>query len=113
MLYRFRSKASGDVLMLEPQGDELLRALGREPAGAGIIEPSAMPDALARLREAIAADEQARAPGDDVQRATAAEAAEAAEAAGHDPVSLGRRWWPMVEMLRRCQADEQPIVWGV
>lgn len=109
MLYRFRSKASGDVLMLEPQGDELLRALGREPAGAGIIEPSAMPDALARLREAIAADEQARAPGDDVQRATAT----AAEAAGHDPVSLRRRWWPMVEMLRRCQADEQPIVWGV
>ena len=36
MLYRFRSKASGDVLMLEPQGDELLRALGREPAGAGM-----------------------------------------------------------------------------
>ncbi len=109
MLYRFRSKACADVLMLAPQADALLRALGREPAAAGIIEPAAMPDALARLRAAIERDEQARArmPVDDAQREAAA------LAAGLDPVALRGRWWPMVEMLRRCHAEDAAIVWGV
>ncbi len=109
MLYRFRSKASGDVLMLGPQGDELLRAIGREPAAAGIIEPSAIPDALSRLSEAIALDDQvrSRSRGDDARR----EAAD--EATGRDTVSLRRRWWPMVEMMRRCHGQDEAIVWGV
>lgn len=109
MLYRFRSKASADVLMLEPQAEVLLKALGREPSSAGIIEPAAMPDALARLRAAIELDEQARArmPVDDAQREAAA------LAAGRDAVPLRGRWWPMVEMLRRCHAEDAPIVWGV
>jgi hypothetical protein len=38
MLYKFRSKAAGDLIMLGPQGDQLLRLLGREPARQGIIE---------------------------------------------------------------------------
>ncbi|MEY3273408.1 MAG: hypothetical protein RLZZ341_2309, partial [Pseudomonadota bacterium] len=29
MIYRFKSRATGDLLMLEPHGDALLRALGR------------------------------------------------------------------------------------
>ncbi|MGA1287281.1 MAG: DUF1840 domain-containing protein [Rubrivivax sp.] len=109
MLYRFRSKASADVLMLEPQAEGLLKALGREPSAQGIIEPAAMPDALAKLRAAIELDEQARArmPSDDAQREAAA------LAAGRDPVPLRGRWWPMVEMLRRCHAEDAPIVWGV
>lgn len=109
MLYRFRSKASADVLMLEAQGDALLRAIGREPATAGIIEVAAMPDAMTRLHEAIERDEQARSrmSGDDAQQEATA------QAAGRDPVSARRRWWPMVEMLRRCHAEDAVIVWGV
>ena len=34
MIYRFRSPATGDVVMLGASGDELLRILGREPAAA-------------------------------------------------------------------------------
>jgi Domain of unknown function (DUF1840) len=109
MLYRFRSKASADVLMLEAQGDALLRAIGREPAAAGIIEVAAMPAAMSRLRESIEEDEQARSRmSDDDGHQDAA-----AQAAGLDPVSARRRWWPMVEMLRRCHAEDAVIVWGV
>ncbi|MCW5640107.1 MAG: DUF1840 family protein, partial [Rubrivivax sp.] len=39
MIYKFRSKAAGDLIMLPAHGDQLLRLLGREPAAQGIIEP--------------------------------------------------------------------------
>ncbi len=32
MIYKFKSKASGDIIMMGPTGDALLRALGRTPA---------------------------------------------------------------------------------
>jgi hypothetical protein len=36
MLYKFKSKAAGDVIMLGPNGDQVLRLLGRAPAPSGI-----------------------------------------------------------------------------
>lgn len=103
MIYKFTSKASGDVVMMGPQGDELMRLLGREPAPKGIIETAALPAAL-RALEAAAATEAAAA-GDDASRADDPE---------RDPaVALRQRLWPVMEMLRRCQAAGQPVVWGV
>lgn len=96
MIYKFKSKAAGDVIMLAGNGDQLLRALGREPATQGIIEPAHMPAAIAALQAAIAADEQP--PENDDKPA---------------PVGLRQRFWPMVEMLRRAQAAAEPVVWGV
>ena len=38
MLYKFRSKAAGDVIMLGPNGDQVLRIVGRDPSSKGIFE---------------------------------------------------------------------------
>ena len=105
MIYKFRSKAAGDTVMLGPQGDQFLRAMGREPSAQGIIEVAAMPAALTALQQAIEQDDAARAqqPADEALL----------EAAGQDPVALRRRLWPMVEMIRRAQAADEPVVWGV
>ena len=100
MIYKFKSRGSGDLIMLEPQGNQLLRLLGREPAAQGIIETAAMPSALAALQAAIAAEEQA--PIDNGTDEPAA-----------PPVGLRQRLWPMVEMLRRCHAAGEAVVWGV
>ncbi len=97
MLYKFKSKAAGDVIMLGANGDQVLRVLGREPAASGIFEVEAMPALIAALQSAVAADEAARADG-----------GEPAPGA----VSLRQRAWPLVEMLRRCHAARQVIVWG-
>jgi len=110
MLYRFRSKATGDTLMLGPQGEQFFRALGREPAPRGIIEPSAMEQALQALQAAIEADDAARAVTPELHDA---QREALAAAAGQDPVALRQRLWPMVEMLRRAQAAGEPVVWGV
>lgn len=116
MIYRFKSRAAGDLLMLGPHGDALLRALGREPAMRGIIEPADIPAALAALQAAIEADEALRAAqaAGGTERVRAGREAPADDGAAHpEGVSLRRRLWPMVEMLRRAQAEDEAVVWGV
>ncbi len=102
MIYKFKSKATGDVIMLGPNGDQMLRLIGHEPAAKGIIEVAAMPEALTRIAAAIAAAEAAR------QQPSAED-----DGASSEPVGLRQRLWPMVEMLREAQAAGEPIVWGV
>jgi hypothetical protein len=102
-MYKFKSKAAGDVIMLSPNGDQVLRLIGKEPAAKGIIEPAAMQAAIAALEQAVAADEAARAePCNDADNP-----------APRDRVSLRQRAWPMVEMMKRAMAARQEIVWGV
>jgi hypothetical protein len=107
MLYKFKSKAAGDLIMLGPNGDELMRLIGREPAAQGIIEVEAMPDALSRLETAVAAE-------DTLRKALAdATGREDRDEKGELRVGLRQRVWPMVEMLRRAHAAGAPVVWGV
>ena len=116
MMYRFKSRAAGDLLMLGPHGDALLRALGREPSPRGIIEPAGMAAALAALQAAIEADDAqraARGTAEGVEPVVAEGESGGADASSRDGVSLRRRLWPMVEMLRRAQAEDEPVVWGV
>ena len=97
MSYRFRSKATGDLLMLSPTGDELLAAMGIDPAPQGILLPERMAAAMLAIEAAIARAEAAPAePGPD----------------DDDTVSLRQRAWPLLEMLQRCHASGEPIVWG-
>ena len=103
MLYKFKSKAAGDVIMLGSNGDQMLRLAGRDPSPQGIFEVDAMPGLMSTLKAAVEADEAARG-------ATAED--EARAAGGGDRVALRQRVWPLVEMLRRCHAAREVIVWG-
>lgn len=107
MIYKFKSKAAGDVIMMGPNGDALLRVLGREPSAKGIIEPASMAVAIAAIEQAVRADEAARA------EAEAEAAAHGQTLPARDGVGLRQRLWPMVEMLKRAAAADEPVVWGV
>ena len=102
MLYKFRSKAAGDVIMLGSNGDQMLRLLGREPAPQGIIEVPHMAAAIAALQAAVQADEAARAEAERDGRSSALK-----------EVALRQRVWPMVDMMTRSAKADEPIVWGV
>ena len=112
MIYKFKSKAAGDVIMMGPNGDQVLRLIGKEPAAKGIIEPAHMAAAIAAIEQAIAAEESAKT-------ATKADAAKGKDGKDdkddkpQDRVSLRQRAWPLVEMLKRARAANQEIVWGV
>jgi hypothetical protein len=106
MLYKFKSKAAGDVIMLGANGDHVLRLLGREPAPRGIFEVDAMPALIAALQSAVTADDERRRSPPPVAVAPADVAARG------DTVTLHQRVWPLIEMLRRCHAAREVIVWG-
>ncbi len=107
MLYKFKSKAGADVIMLGPQGDQVLQLLGRSPAGKGIIEAADLAQAIETLTRAVADDEAAFAK---VQ----ADAKAAGEATPRrDGVQLKQRVWPLIELMRHSQAEKTDVVWGV
>lgn len=107
MLYKFKSRAAGDVIMTGPHGDQALRAMGREPCAQGIVLPEAMPAAIAGLERAIAQEEAARRQAEEEARA------EGRTLPPDESVALRQRLWPLIEMLRRCHAAGKDIVWGV
>jgi Domain of unknown function (DUF1840) len=114
MLYKFKSKAAGDVIMNAPIGDRIMRLLGREPALKGIIEVEAMPAAIAALEAAIAAEEALRRAAEAQAAADSADSgASNRPSSSRDPISLRQRAWPLIEMIKRAHAGDAPIVWGV
>ena len=107
MIYKFKSKAAGDVIMMGPAGDEVLRLIGKGAAPKGIIEVAAMAGAISALERAVAADEQARAEAEREAKA------EGKKLAPREGVTLRQRAWPMVEMMKRAMGENAEIVWGV
>jgi len=111
MIYRFRSRADGDIVMLQATAERVLALLGKTAGAPGILEPADMPAARAALEGAVQADDEVRqalASG----REPAAEAPAGAASGPLDAVSLRRRVWPLVEMIKRAQAEDTPVLWG-
>jgi riboflavin synthase len=103
MIYKFKSKACGDLIMLGPNGDQMLRLIGHEPAPQGIIEVEHMAAAIDALQAAVH-EHEAQAE---------AQVQEAEESGGRPAVTLRQRLWPVIDMLKRSLAEREPIVWGV
>jgi hypothetical protein len=107
MLYKFKSKAAGDLIMLEPNGRQVLQIIGKDAGPKGIIEPTQMPGAIAALEAAIVKEEAE-------QKAAAEEARVKGEVPPRsDAISLRQRAVPFLDMLRRCEQAGKEIVWGV
>jgi hypothetical protein len=111
MIYKFKSKATGDLIMLQDHGRALLTIIGKSdpPALAqGIVQPAEMPAAIAALHLAVA-EEEARVR----ESVEAARQAGRPVAAGGQGISLRQRSMPFIQMLERCYAQNKEIVWGV
>jgi cyclopropane-fatty-acyl-phospholipid synthase len=113
MLYKFKSKATGDLIMLEPQGKQILRLIGKDPGAKGIILPTEMNAAIAALQAAVALEELAHQElaSAELQGADAQAARPAVD--GPRSISLKQRVVPFIDMLRRAQAEDKEVVWGV
>ncbi|HXE48468.1 MAG TPA: DUF1840 domain-containing protein [Ramlibacter sp.] len=107
MLFKFKSKATGDLIMLEPNGRRVLEIIGKDAQPKGIILPEQMPAAVSALEAAIAKEEAD-------QKAMVEEAKSKGETPPRfDAISLRQRAVPFLDMLRRCEKAGQEIVWGV
>ena len=98
MLYKFKSKNTGDVIMLEPNGRKILEIIGKDAGPSGIILPEEMPAAIKALQDAVTLEES----GD----------AEAGAVPG-DALGLRQRATPFIDMLQRNHKGGSDVVWGV
>lgn len=106
MLFKFKSKACADLIMLEPDGRRILKAMiGQDPV-KGIVEVDVLPVALHSLQLAVDEDEARRKALSDPQASVEGDQALPA-------VRLAQRAMPMLQMLQRCIDEEADLVWGV
>jgi hypothetical protein len=108
MLYEFKSRATGSVVMTQKVAERLLQIIGKPTGPTGIILPEQMPAALAALQHEIDAERQAANPKQLEQ-----DEQEALDRGRPIPVSLAQRAWPLIDMLRAAQAADKEITWGV
>ena len=97
MLYKFKSKNAGDVIMLEPNGRRILEVIGKDAGATGIILPEQMPAAIAAIEAAIKLEESADEQ-DDLQKG--------------DAPGLRQRAMPFIDMLKRNHQASTEVVWG-
>ncbi|MBC7444555.1 MAG: DUF1840 domain-containing protein [Polaromonas sp.] len=98
MLYRFKSKNMGDVIMLEPNGRQMLEIIGKSPGARGIILPQQMTGAIQAIEAAIRLEESHKEKdGDGLP----------------EGVGLHQRAKPFIDMLRWNLTAGQEVVWGV
>jgi hypothetical protein len=91
----FHSKAGADVLMLNAHADAVLPLFGREATAEGVF-------LYEQIAEALKAYADFRLPAAD----------EALEGeVEDDSPDLARRAWPLLDLLRRAQAQGHPVIW--
>lgn len=105
MLYKFKSQAAADVIMLHDNGQQMLTIIGKDPAPQGIITVEQIPAAIAALQAAVAAHERAQL--------LAPQASSEEEEPEGDGVMLRQRAAPFIELLRVSAAAGKDVVWGV
>ncbi|RTL35206.1 MAG: DUF1840 domain-containing protein [Burkholderiales bacterium] len=107
MLYRFKSKAGADILMMADSADAVLRLMGRDPAPQGILEAALLPGYVQQLEAGVAADEA------QFQQAVDEARAAGQPAPRRQGVSLRQRAWPLRELMQRSIKEAADVVWGV
>jgi hypothetical protein len=115
MLFKFRSQATSDLIMLEADGRSLLQIMLGHSNDKGIILAKDLPAVIDKLESAVAQDESARLMRSQEAQRIADPTDKPQHGLGddRDPVRLAQRASPMLKMLKHCAADSCDLVWGV
>ena len=110
--------------MLEPNGKQILRIIGKEPSPKGILEVLEMPRAIEALRQAVQQEEDTRAQLNaqnvsssvdkkDTKDTKDTNDSQGAVTSGKDrPISLRQRAAPFIDMLQRAHKAGKDVIWG-
>ena len=106
MLITFKSHAAQDLIMMKDLAVTLLGIIGKHLGERGVITVEELPHAIHRLEAAVA---DARAH----PASPAVEAEGANEDEEEEPLHLGQRAYPFLDMLRASQREGANVMWGV
>ncbi len=105
MIYKFKSQAAADVIMLQANGEQMLIIIGKEPAVQGIVTVAQIPAAIDALQAAIAEHEE-------VETRRRANPGLQIEVEG-DSIMLRQRAAPFIDLLKTSAQAGKDVVWGV
>ncbi|MGD9944740.1 MAG: DUF1840 domain-containing protein [Burkholderiaceae bacterium] len=109
MIYEFKSRATGSVVMTRPVAEWILKIIGKDPGPTGIITVDQMPGAIAALRQAIDEEKRELRAAQGSNRSDT----ETDEKSDDYPVSLAQRAYPFIEMLEQAHRGGKDVTWGV
>lgn len=109
MLIIFKSGAAGDVMMFGDVAMALMEIMGKPSADKGIVTVEQLPQAIARLKAAVAQDKSERPVIDHDERLFE----KTPEGGKREFVSLARRAVPLIDLLEQSLKENEPVVWGV
>lgn len=107
-MYRFKSRATSDLLMHDAVGQQILTLLGKAPEAAGVIVWQDMAQARQTLIAAAEAEAHVHPTHDDDEDEDAREATKQGQG-----IRLAQRIVPFLDTLKRCEAAQVELVWGV
>jgi len=107
MLVTFSSKAGADILMLAQHAKPLLTIIGKtddkDLLKRGVFMPEQLEKAIMRLEQAIAAEPRQNLEDDQDSNLP--------KDALTMPVGLRQRSFPLLDLLKRAQVQQVPVMW--
>ncbi|MGS6581528.1 DUF1840 domain-containing protein [Vibrio diabolicus] len=103
MLITFRCHSHSNVTMLGDIAIKMIKMMGHSGSVPGSISAQDIPDALSRLTSALAAQEAIEKNN--------SQAMEEDEEQEEQTVSLGRRAFPLIELLKSAIKEECEVMW--
>ncbi len=106
MIYKFKSAASGEVIMLQEHAQKLFDILGRDLEERGVIDTTDIPKALQKLDAAMQfSRQQTKEVLSDNNNADNKDESEY-------KVPLHVRAMPFYQLLEKSLKDDEKIYWG-
>lgn len=110
MLYKFKSQAAAEVVMLQPSAEELLKIIGKDAGAKGIITVEQAPAAIRALQAEI---ERREAEGEGLAVPASKDEQKRDGSSASNAVTLRQRAAPFINLLERSSAAGKDVVWGV
>lgn len=112
MLYKFKSRSTADLIMLEPTARQILQIIGKDPDGQhGIVTVAQIPGAIAALEAAVDAAENLGRVDKDKAPDYASTNEDDQQVNEGEVIELRQRAVPFIDMLRRSAAENHDVIW--
>lgn len=115
MLVRLTSSASGEIIMFAKDARQLFEVVGKGRTARGVFTKEELPEAMAKLRHAVAEEKQALREAEHKARREGIVEEDARDdeehKSGRAGIHLGQRAHPLLKMMEYTLKEEGFILW--
>jgi len=106
MLVTFTSSSSGEITTFAETARRLFEIIGKDCTARGVFTTEQLPDAIAKLRRAVAADKSDVRPGQPQAEEIGGENNQDASS-----VELAQHAYPFIELMELTRKEDGFVMW--